>query len=119
MADEFNFERLEVYKKSIMFVQKIYGISKAWPREYLFDLTSQLRRAALSIPLNIAEGSNRTRKDFRRFLDISRSSCLECIAIIEVTKKVEVLDESLHQELYSELVILSKMLNGLKQSLNS
>ena len=115
---EFYFENLDVYKLSIALTQRVYTITKGWPREYLFGLTSQFTRAVLSIPLNIAEGSGRTKKDFARFLDISRTSCFECIPIIEIAKFEGLLSDIEYKEIKTELIKLSRMLNRLKASLS-
>ena len=117
MGDEFYFEKLEVYKISIILTHKVYAITKSWPREYLFDITSQFRRAILSVPLNIAEGSGRSKKDFARFLDIARTSCFECIPILEVAKILEILDDTQLKEIKEELIKLSRMINRLKISI--
>ncbi|MBI5466493.1 MAG: four helix bundle protein, partial [Candidatus Kerfeldbacteria bacterium] len=74
------FEELIVYQKGLTVVDSIYHLTKSFPREETFLLVSQLRRAAISIVLNIAEGSGRTKKEFQHFLNTSRTSCYECIA---------------------------------------
>lgn len=67
----FKFEDLRVYKDSLDFVNDIYDLSSKRPRSEIFGLTNQVRRAAVSIALNIAEGTSRTKKDFRHFLDLA------------------------------------------------
>lgn len=114
----FSFENLEVYQKAIAFGNNIYTLTKLWPREYLFDLTSQIRRAALLIPLNIAEGTSRGKKDFSRFIDIARGSCFECAALLEIVSTQNLINQTTKDELTNELVLLSKMLSGLKKSMN-
>lgn len=113
----FNFENLSVYNKSIDLAEKIYLLTKNWPREYLYDLTTQIRRAILSISLNIAEGSSRTKKDNRRFLDIARGSCFEAVSIIAVALRLKLINKSTYDDLYSYLTELSRMSSGLKSSL--
>ena len=119
MSAVFNFEKLEVYKKSLLFANKIYNLTKSWPREYNHSLIDQIRRAALSIALNVAEGSARTPLEFKRFITISRGSVHECVPVLEIAEKQGIIEKSQKEELLQELEILSKMLSGLKKSLIS
>lgn len=118
MSDEkFRFEKLTVYQRSLELTNKIYTLTKNWPREYLFDLTSQIRRAALSITLNIAEGSGRSKKEFGHFLEIARSSCFEIVPLAEIAFKQNLLNKQLKNEIIEEVYQLSKMISSLKSSL--
>jgi four helix bundle protein len=114
----FNFEELEVYNKAIDFVNNIYTLTKNFPKDEMFGLTSQLRRAAVSIPSNISEGSARTKKDFSRFIDMARGSVLECVTLLQISVKQSHVDDRKYDELRSNLTELSKMLSGLKKSVN-
>jgi len=114
---QFNFEKLSVYKKSNEFVNEIYQLTKKYPREEMFGLISQLRRAAVSISLNIAEGSARTKKDFSRFIDMARGSIFECLTILEISLNQDYVDKTKFDEFKKKLIEISKMLSGLKNSL--
>ena len=72
-----SYKELEVWKKSMELVRKIYGAIRCFPSAEKFALASQLARAAVSVPSNIAEGSKRSDPDFRRFLDYSLGSLAE------------------------------------------
>jgi four helix bundle protein len=73
-----NYKEMKIWQKARTLVKIVYEISKSLPKEELYALTSQIRRAAISIPANIAEGAGRgTDRDFRHFLDISRGSLFE------------------------------------------
>jgi len=112
----FNFEELDVYKKAIDFVSNIYSSTKGFPKDETFGLTSQLRRAAVSIPSNISEGSARTRKDFGHFIDIARGSLFECVALLQISIKLNHIGAGKYAELRNNLTELSKMLSGLKKA---
>ena len=82
----FKFEELEVYKKSLIFIDVVYELTKEFPRQENYGLTSQFRRAAVSIALNIAEGSGGTKKEFSRYLVIASNSLKECVVCIRLLK---------------------------------
>src|SRR5713101_3227713 len=84
----FRFEGLEIFHLAIDFVAKVYQEAKRFPSEERFDLTSQTRRAANSVALNIAEGSGRgTKKDFSHFLDVALGSAFETMTCFFLAKK--------------------------------
>lgn len=108
---------LIVWKKAYEFTLKIYKITVLFPVEEKYALTSQLRRAALSVPANIAEGKGRgTQREFVRFLHIARGSLEECSVYIMLAKDLTYIDEKCYVELNKYIVEIGKMLNGLIQS---
>jgi len=109
----------DVYKKSIDFANHVYSITKNYPKEEMFGLINQFRRAAVSILLNIAEGSARSKKNFIRFVDIARGSTFECVAILKISEKPSFVSHQESAELRDKLVEISKMPSGLKSSLSS
>lgn len=113
----FNFENLNVYKEALDFIDLIYLLTDKFPKQELYCLISQVRRAAISIALNIAEGTSRTKKDFRHFLDLAKGSCYECVAILTIAKKRGYINEKQYIESYMFCEKLSKMISALKKSL--
>ena len=83
----------------------------------MFGLTNQFRRAAVSINLNIAEGTSRTKKDFGHFLDLARGSCYECVSILQIAKSSYYISESGYLKCYGDCEKISKMISALKNSL--
>lgn len=77
----FGFEKLEIWQKSIAFADSVYAITRHFPSDERFGLTNQMRRAAVSISSNVAEGSSRiSHKDFARFIEIASGSLYEVVS---------------------------------------
>src|SRR5258708_40139291 len=116
----FNFEKLEVWQKAIDFAELVYNQTRHFPADERFGLTNQMRRAAVSISSNIAEGSSRSSKsDFARFIQIATGSVFEVISQATIAKRQGFLSEAAFVKLYAAAEEQSKMLSGLKKSLNS
>lgn len=112
--------RLDVWKKSIKFVEQIYKITSEFPSEEKYGLTSQMRRAAVSMPSNIAEGAGRgSSKEFIYFLNISQGSAAELETQIIISKSLRFISSQIEETLLKELDEISKMIVGLKRSLKS
>lgn len=108
-----DFRELKFWAKSHEFTLAVYGATKAFPKEELFGLTSQLRRSASSIPSNIAEGCGRhSLADFRRFLGIAMGSASEAEYQLLLCRELKYLDASQYEELNTALVETKKMLNA-------
>jgi four helix bundle protein len=116
----FNFEKLEVWQKAIDFADLIYSETRAFPSDKRFGLTNQLRRAAVSISSNIAEGSSRSSKsDFARFVEIATGSVFEVVSQAFIAQRQSFLSEDQFREIYADAEELSRMLSGLRKSLLS
>jgi four helix bundle protein len=113
-------ENLEVWKKSIDLVVEIYEVTESLPKDERFGLTSQIRRAAVSIPANIAEGAARTsKKEFLYFLSNAQGSASELSTEILICVRLGFLDQGLHRELQSKLDEIGRMISGLCSRLRS
>ena len=116
-------KNLEVYKISLLFVKDIYRLTNFLPKEELYGLVSQLRRAAVSVCSNLAEGAARkSEKEKKRFYEISRSSLVEVDTQIEISLLLGYLKETdlVEMEKFSESVfrMLSKMITNLNNTPN-
>lgn len=113
-----NFKELLVWQKSIDFVTEMYKVSETFPKGEIYGLTSQIRRASVSIPSNIAEGnSRRSKPDYLQFLKIARGSCAELETQLIISKNLNFLTEADYIKLNSDIIEISKMLNGLINAL--
>ena len=116
----FNFEKLDVWKKAIDFADLIYNETRAFPAEERFGLTNQLRRSAVSVSSNIAEGSSRSSKnEFARFAEIAAGSVFEVVSQAFIARRQSFLSEEQFREVHSDADELSRMLSGLRKSLLS
>lgn len=115
-----NFKELIVWQKSMTFVTNVYRETRVFPKEELFGLTSQMRRAACSIPMNISEGAGRkTSADFSRFLDMARGSANELETQLLISKNLEYLSDSTFLGLNMDLDEIQRMIRGLQNSLEA
>lgn len=107
---------LDVWQRGMDMVAEIYQLTGHWPASEKYGLTTQLRRAAVSVPSNIAEGSaRRTAADFSRFLDIAQGSLAEIETQLEIAKRIGLIDG--YSGLNNHLVSMRRMLIGLQQHL--
>jgi four helix bundle protein len=113
-----NYKDLKLWQKSVDLAVKIYEVSKHFPKEEIYGLTAQLKRSAVSIPSNIAEGSGRNSKnDFRNFLGISYGSTCELETQLIIANRVQILEDSMLHVLQTEINAIQKMNWSLKRTL--
>ena len=114
----FNFERLDCWQHAIEVADSIYDLTANFPAEERFGLTNQMRRAAVSISSNIAEGSSRgSRADYARFVEIATGSTFEMVSQAFIAKRRNFLNEEKFAHLYSLAERQGRMLSGLRNSL--
>jgi len=114
-----SFKKLDVWKRAIELTDVIYRITKSFPRDEMFGLTSQLRRAAVSIPANIAEGAGRRgRGEYAYHVGIARGSTNEVTALLEISLRQGLVSSNDVEEAELLLVQVGQMLSGLLRSLD-
>lgn len=112
------YRELIVWEKSISLVNQIYKVSKQFPNDENFGLTSQLRRSAVSVPSNIAEGYGRNSlNDYIRFLNISVGSLYEIQTQIEIAFNLEYVEKRHFEELYENTKEIERMMSSLIRKL--
>lgn len=111
-----NYKKLDVWNRAVEFATQIYSVTKNFPKEELYGLTSQLRRASVSISSNISEGAGRNSdKEFRQFLNISFGSCSEIETQLIISYKLGYLSEDDFTFLSNEVVEIQKIIYKLIQ----
>lgn len=112
------FKELEIWKRSRLFCSKIYELTSQFPESEKFGLTNQLRRASVSIPSNIAEGSSRnSNKDFSRFLQITLGSAYEIETQLLIASDLSFITVNELENITSELEQIIKMVSKFKSTL--
>lgn len=111
-------KRLDVWNKAIDLIVDIYKLSETFPRTEVYGLTSQMRRAAVSVASNIAEGAGRqTKKEFINFLHVAQGSLSELDTQLVIATRLEYVPADIYKEIENKIEAISKMLTGLIKSL--
>ncbi len=114
----FKFEKLDVWQSAVEYADLIYSVTQSFPADEKFGLTSQLRRSAVSVSSNIAEGSSRSSDaDFARFIEIAYGSLLEFVSELEIAKRQRFLNNEMFTKAYKKAEHLAKMLSGFRRTL--
>lgn len=113
-----DYKDLKIWQKGVEIVEKIYSCTDIFPKDELYGLSSQMRRASISVPANIAEGFVRKhRKEYAHFLSISLGSLAELDTQLIISKNRNYISEGIHseilKELYHEMRMISSLLNKL------
>ncbi len=115
---ELNVRDLDAWKVSMDLVTGVYKVSSGWPKEERYGLTSQIRRAAVSVPSNIAEGQGRaTTRDFVHFLGISYGSLMEVHTQLLIAERLGYQSREQTEEIEDIAERTAKVINGLKRAL--
>lgn len=114
----FGFEDLNVWNRAIEFGGDVYAVTRGFPSDERFGLTSQMRRAAVSISANIAEGTSRwSRNDQARFMEIAAGSNFEVVSLAKIATNQGLLSDEQYAQLYTTAEVISRMLSGLRNSM--
>lgn len=114
------YQNLKVWEKATQLALEVYALTNRFPKEELYGLSSQVRRAAVSIPSNIAEGSERkSDKDFIRFLRMASASLAEVETQLYIAMKLSYVDASAYDELLQSSAEIGKMIHGLMTGLEA
>ncbi len=115
-----SYQDLVVWKKALELAEMVYRVSASFPADERFGMTSQVRRAAVSVASNIAEGAGRHgSKEFLHFLGVASGSLAEVETILILAQRMGMADSEQVTELLAQAAEIGRMLSGLKRSLNS
>lgn len=120
MSDELprSHRDLKVWQISLDLTETLYRLTSDWPRHEQYGLISQVRRAAVSVPANIAEGAGRrTSGEFMQFVGVARGSLAELETLLIVAHRLDYVDEPTYRAVFNDLLELGRMTTGLLRSL--
>lgn len=116
----FQFENLTIWQKSLDLSIKVSELVKSFPKEELYVLSSQMKRAADSVVLNIAEGSTgQSKKEFNRFLGISLRSVIEVVSCLYLAKSRQLINDEQFKVHYDESLVITKMIQSFRKTLTT
>lgn len=114
----FSFEKLEVWQDGVKLVEEIYKMTKRFPEEERYGIISQVQRAAVSIPVNIAEGRGRYHiKEQKQFFYTSRGSLYEVITLLKLSLSLNFIQQHTYEQIISQCETIMRKLSGLINSL--
>lgn len=112
------FEDLKVWQKGMELVKQVYQVTQDFPRDEMFGMTSQIRRAAVSVPVNIAEGKGRYHtKEYIQFLYTARGSIFEVMTLVKIGQELQYIKQIQSEEIQQICSEIIAMLNGLIQKI--
>lgn len=114
-----DFKKLLVWQKSIQLVKIVYQVTSEFPQIETYGLISQIQRAAISIPSNIAEGSGRGSKEFLHFLNIAKGSAFEIETQFIIADELGFITKGKFDEINPMIIEIQKMISGLQNKINS
>ena len=115
------YERLQVYQRGYAAAKSVYRMTDSYPKEERYGITDQMRRAAVSVALNIAEGYAKkdSQLEFKRFLEMAKGSAYEMSVLIDLSRDLGYINEEKHDKASKEYEEISKMLNILIKRVKS
>jgi four helix bundle protein len=113
-----NYKEIKIWQKARLLVKDVYQVTKKYPSEELYGLTSQTRRAVISIPANIAEGAGRgTNRDFNHFLNIAKGSLFELETLLILASDLAFISENQAIEVLEKTSEISRMMTSFQNNL--
>ncbi len=108
------YENLDAWKEATNLAVRIYQITRAFPREEVYGITSQIRKAAVSISSNIAEGAGRkSKKDFRQFVHVASGSLNEVESLLHICFRLDFVESNTYQDLKEDVDKVGRLIGGL------